>query len=92
MKLPHQNIFSTIFSVTQAWEYRKWSSKTTFLRLLYEGILNYQALVEAHADEKSFLRKISLILEGKVKNKIKTSENKEIGVLEGNRERMLVEQ
>jgi anaerobic magnesium-protoporphyrin IX monomethyl ester cyclase len=92
VKLPHQNIFSTIFSVTQAWEYRKWSSKTTFLRLLYEGILNYQALVEAHADEKSFLRKISLLLEGKVKNKIKISENKEIGVLEGNRERMLVEQ
>jgi len=72
VKLPHQNLFSSIFSVSQAWEYRKWSSRTTFRRLLYEGLLNYQALVEAHGGEGSILRKISLVLQKRVKKKIRT--------------------
>jgi len=92
VKLPPQHIFSTIYSVSQAWEYRNWSTKTSFLRLLYEGILNYQALVEAHGSEGSLLRKISLFLEKRTKKKVKAIETDTVpSVLESSRERMLVE-
>ena len=92
VKLPPQHIFSTIYSVSQAWEYRNWSTKTSFLRLLYEGILNYQALVEAHGSEGSLLRKISLFLEKRTKKKVRAIETDTVpSILESSRERMLVE-
>ena len=74
VELPPNNLFSHIFSFSQAWEYRKWSSRTTFRRLLYEGLLNYQALVEGHGDKGGLLRKISLMLSKRVKKKMQASE------------------
>jgi hypothetical protein len=93
VKLPPLNFFSTIYSISQAWEWRRWSTKTTFRRLLYEGILNYHALIETHGDKKSLLRLISLALSKKVKNKrVKVSgTGRDLGVLESFPERMLTE-
>jgi len=92
-KLPFQYAYSAIYSVCQAWEFRKWSSKTTFWRLVYEGILNYQAIIENHGDKGSVLRKISLLFSNRAKNKIQVSDtNIKPSSLEASRERMLVEQ
>jgi hypothetical protein len=92
-KLPFQYAYSAMYSVCQAWEFRKWSSKTTFWRLIYEGILNYQAIIENHGDKGSILRKISLLFSGRAKNKIQvTDANIKPSSLEASRERMLVEQ
>ena len=93
MKLPPLNIFNTLYSVCQAWEWRRWSSKTTFRRLLYEAILNYQALIETHGDKKSILRRISIAVSNRVKNKrVKSSGiDRDLGVLESFPERKLLE-
>ena len=93
VKLPPLNIFNTLYSVCQAWEWRRWSSKTTFRRLLYEAILNYQALIETHGDKKSILRRISIAVSNRVKNKrVKSSGiDRDLGVLESFPERKLLE-
>ncbi len=93
VKLPPLNVFSTIYAVSQAWEWRKWSTKTTFRRLLYEGILNYQALVETHGEKKSILRRISLALNSRVKKKRGNNSGtaRDIGILESFPERRLAE-
>ena len=92
VKLPPLNIFNAIYSLSSAWEYRKWSSRTTFWRLVYEGILNYQALVEVHGTEGSILRKISLMVSSWTKKRRQTPR---IGTkpseLEASRRQILIE-
>jgi anaerobic magnesium-protoporphyrin IX monomethyl ester cyclase len=44
-KLPPLEVFGTFYSVCQAWEWKKWSTKTTTTRIMFEALLNYQALV-----------------------------------------------
>jgi len=93
VKLPFQHAFSTIYSVCQVWEYRKWSSHTTFWRLIYEGALNYQALVENHGAKGSILRRISLMISRWTKKGSRRSGvSIEPSALEASRERMLVDQ
>jgi anaerobic magnesium-protoporphyrin IX monomethyl ester cyclase len=58
-RLPPNNLFIVLYGVCQAWEWRRWSSKTTFWRLLYEGVLNYQALVEVGGGKGGWAKAIS---------------------------------
>jgi len=73
IRLPPNEVFNVIYSVSQVLEFRKWSSKTTIPRILYEALLNYQALVETSGDKKSLLRRISLALSHRRKKKMKPS-------------------
>jgi anaerobic magnesium-protoporphyrin IX monomethyl ester cyclase len=83
VKLPPLDVFNTIYSISSAWEYRKWSSRTTFWRLVYEGILNYQALVIVQENDGSILRKISVMFSNWTKKRRQTpSINIKPGVLE----------
>lgn len=64
--------FGKVYSVSQVWEWRKWSSKTTFRRLMYEAILNYQALGEVHSGARSLLSKLSsLVISRKKKDLVR---------------------
>ena len=43
-KLPNNSFFNFIYLVTQAWEWRNWSSKSSVFKLFWDGLLNYQAM------------------------------------------------
>jgi anaerobic magnesium-protoporphyrin IX monomethyl ester cyclase len=73
VKLPPLSVFTSIYSISTAWEFRKWSSRITFWRMLYEGILNYKAMVKTN-DEGGIVGKISLMLGNRVKRKTRTAE------------------
>lgn len=91
VKLPPLNVFGTLYAICQTWEWRRWSTKTTFRRLLYEAILNYQALIETDGDEKSLLRRLSLAVSGYVKRRRVTSAFTQPGIIDAFPERRLSE-
>ena len=71
-ELPHNSFFSFIYMISQAWEWRKWSTKSTLRRMFYEGLLNYNAMYVTNEGKKGFFIKISQLL---VRNKSKQRVN-----------------
>lgn len=91
IKLEPADWMGTFYSLSQVWEWRRWSTKSNVRRLLYEGILNYQALVQTTSKEKSVIRSISMFLYNKWKKK-KMADQKQpapLTEIEGFRERAL---
>jgi len=91
VKLPPLEIFNTLYSVSQVWEWRRWSSRTTFRRLMYEAILNYQALIESNAEKKTILGSISSKVNGLIKGRRVKMDPGNPGVLSSFSERRLVD-
>jgi len=96
VRLKPRKWMGRVYSVSQVWEWRKWSSKTTFRRLMYEAILNYQALGEVHSTARGLLSKISSLVINKKKKDLVREHNLEApnvdkipGPIEGFRERAL---
>ena len=75
VKLPPLSIFTIIYSICTAWEYRGWSSRITFRRMIYEGILNYKAMVKTNDGAGGILGKISSALVSRIKSKLRTGDN-----------------
>jgi len=69
INLPPNELFNLIYSISQAFEWRKWISKSSIFSLIYEGILNYQALARANTSSKSILSAFSVLIQRKVSEK-----------------------
>ena len=69
-ELPHNRFFGLIYLACQAWEWRKWSTKSTIRRLFFDGLLNYQALFGENATKKGILVKLSQLLVKKYRRKV----------------------
>ncbi len=69
-ELPHNSFFSFVYMISQAWEWRKWSSKSTIRRLFYEGVLNYKAMFVTKDKENGFFLKLSQLLVKKLRRKV----------------------
>ena len=68
-KLPHNSFFSFFYMVCQAWEWRKWSTKSTIRRMFYEGLLNYNAMYVRNENEDGIFVKLSRLLVQRVRHK-----------------------
>lgn len=68
-ELPHNTVFSLFYLLCQMFEWRKWSTRATIKRLLFEGLLNYQSLVESK-NEKGFFVKCSRLLVKKHRSRV----------------------
>ena len=68
-KLPHNSFFSFVYMVCQAWEWRKWSTKSTLRRMFYEGLLNYNAMYVRNENEEGIFVKLSRLLVKRVRHK-----------------------
>ena len=71
-ELPHNRFFGLLYLACQAWEWRKWSTKSTIRRLLFDGILNYQALFGENQTKKGIFVKLSQLLVKKYRRKVVT--------------------
>ena len=57
--LPPYNFFGLIYSLLQTLEWRNWSTKATLRKLLFEAIINYNALVATESNNNGLLAKLS---------------------------------
>jgi len=69
-ELPHNRFFCLLYLVCQAWEWRKWSTKSSLRRLFFDGILNYQALFGENATKKGIFVRLSQLLVKKYRRKV----------------------
>ncbi len=57
--LPPNGMFNLIYSVSETLEFRKWSSRSSLINILFEAILNYKSLAIGDMNSKSILSKLS---------------------------------
>ncbi len=69
-ELPPNKLFGLFYLASQAWEWRKWSTKSTLKRLFFDGLLNYQALFGESQTRKGFMVRISKFLVRKHRRRI----------------------
>ena len=69
VKLPHNSIYSFVYMICQAWEWRKWSTKSSLRRMFFEGLLNYNAMYVRNEKEDGVFVKISRLLVKRVRHK-----------------------
>ena len=69
-ELPPNRFFGLFYLACQAWEWRKWSTKSSIRRLIFDGLLNYQALFGENATKKGIFVKISQLLVKKYRSKV----------------------
>ncbi len=70
-ELPPNKLFGLFYLASQAWEWRKWSTKSTLKRLFFDGLLNYQALFGESSTKKGFMVKVSKYLVKKSQKRVK---------------------
>ena len=63
VKLPYNRFYGWFYLACQAWVWKKWSSKATIRRMLYDGLLNYQALFGENQTKHGILIKLSRLLQ-----------------------------
>ena len=69
-ELPNNSFLNFIYLVTQAWEWRKWSSRHSFMRLLWDGLLNYHTMFVTKEKDSGIIFKISKLLAKKTRSKV----------------------
>tara|TARA_B100001971_G_C18124326_1_gene501189 strand:- start:488 stop:1024 length:537 start_codon:yes stop_codon:yes gene_type:complete len=69
-ELPYNSFYSFVYMISQAWEWRKWSSKSTIRRMFYESVLNYKAMFVTNDKENGIFVKLSQILVKKLRRKV----------------------
>jgi len=69
-ELPHNRFFCLVYLACQAWEWRKWSTKSSLRRLFFDGILNYQALFGESTTKKGIFVRLSQLLVKKYRRKV----------------------
>ena len=65
VKLPYNRFYGWFYLASQAWEWRKWSTKATIKRMFYDGLLNYQALFGENQTKGGIMVKLSRFLQRK---------------------------
>ncbi len=91
-KLPPLGIFGIFYSACQAWEWQKWSTRTTIKRIMFEALLNYQALITNNKSDGGIFGWISgILVKGKREEAKKPHTEKLPGVLESHHERKIVD-
>ena len=63
VKLPYNRFYGWFYLACQAWTWKKWSSKATIRRMLYDGLLNYQALFGENQTKHGIIIKLSRFLQ-----------------------------
>ena len=67
---PYNSFYFFVYMISQAWEWRKWLSKSTIRRMFYEGVLNYKVMFVTNDKENGIFVKLSQMLVKKLRRKV----------------------